>query len=43
MRGEVKMPEFGLEVPRSKWDTSPKTVAHDQGETMWDVQIQKSR
>ncbi|KAK7922367.1 hypothetical protein WMY93_009269 [Mugilogobius chulae] len=35
--------EYGLETPRSKWETPPKVVENDRAKILWDFQIQTDR
>ncbi|XP_051916213.1 uncharacterized protein LOC127597287 isoform X2 [Hippocampus zosterae] len=35
--------EYGLETPRSKWETPPKVVENDRAKIMWDFQIQTDK
>ena len=35
--------EYGLETPRSKWETPPKVVENEPGKILWDFQIQTDR
>ena len=35
--------EYGLETPRSKWETPPKVVENDRAKVLWDFQIQTDR
>jgi len=32
-----------LEVPKSKWETSPKIVENDRAKILWDFQIQTDK
>ncbi|XP_051914448.1 uncharacterized protein LOC127596235 [Hippocampus zosterae] len=35
--------EYGLETPRSKWETPPKVVENDRAKILWDFQIQTDK
>ncbi|XP_055359974.1 uncharacterized protein LOC129603341 [Betta splendens] len=35
--------EYGLETPRSKWETPPKVVENERAKILWDFQIQTDR
>ncbi|XP_051920732.1 uncharacterized protein LOC127600296 isoform X1 [Hippocampus zosterae] len=35
--------EYGLETPRSKWETPPKVVENDRAKVLWDFQIQTDK
>ncbi|XP_055368940.1 uncharacterized protein LOC129604854 [Betta splendens] len=35
--------EYGLETPRSKWETPPKVVDNERAKILWDFQIQTDR
>lgn len=35
--------EYGLEVPKSKWDLPLKVVQNDQAKVLWDFKIQTGR
>jgi len=35
--------KYGLEVPRSKWEISPKVVEKDRTKILWDFQIQTDK
>ena len=35
--------EYGLETPRSKWETPPKVIENDRAKILWDFQIQTDR
>ena len=35
--------EYGLEVLRSEWKTSPKVIENDQAKILWDFLIQTDK
>ena len=35
--------EYGLEDPKSKWETPPKVVENDRAEILWDFEIQTDK
>uniref|UniRef100_A0A3B3HW39 Reverse transcriptase domain-containing protein n=1 Tax=Oryzias latipes TaxID=8090 RepID=A0A3B3HW39_ORYLA len=35
--------KYGLETPRSKWETPPKVVENERAKILWDFQIQTDR